>query len=161
MIVQENIDVLKQKGKMCIVHKEKVKLLWKYQKSIVKCNKNDHMIVDCTETILSMNKDTLHNVFQFISEIFPNEKCATQAVFLKAISYFLELFKEDIDIKKLKNAAKATKKRKILSASFLLDDSKNYVQYKGKPVKQISYALAISYQSRIKNGKLPLYKFDM
>lgn len=136
------------------------KILNKYGYT-VKCNKNDHMIVDCTETILSMDDDTLHTVFQFISEIFPNEKCATQAIFLKAISYFLELFKDDIDIKKLKNAVRATKTRKILSASFLLDDSKNYVQYKGKTVKQISYALAIAYQSRIKNGKLPLYKFDM
>ncbi len=64
-------------------------------------------------------------------------------------------------MKKFKNATKATKTRKLLSASFLMGDSKNYVQYKGKPVKQIAYALAVAYQSRIKNGKLSLYKFDM
>lgn len=127
----------------------------------VKCNKNENMVVDCTETILLMDKETLHNVFNFVREIFPNEKCATQATFLKSIAYFLELFKEEIDMKKFKNATKATKTRKLLSASFLMSDSKNYVQYKGKTVKQIAYALAVAYQSRIKNGKLSLYKFDM
>ncbi len=53
----------------------------------VKCNKNENMVVDCTETILLMDKETLHNVFNFIREIFPNEKCATQATFLKSIAY--------------------------------------------------------------------------
>ncbi len=127
----------------------------------VKCNKNENMVVDCTETILSMSDQTLHKVFDFIHTIFPNEKCATQATFLKATAYFLDLFSEDIDMKKFKNAAKATKKRKLLTASSLFDDSTNYVQYKGKPVKQIAYALSIAYQSRVKNCKLALYKFDM
>ena len=127
----------------------------------VKCNKNANMIVDCTETLLSMDSNTLHKVFDFVHTIFPNEKCATQATFLKAVAYFLELFADDIDIKKFKNAVKGTKTRKLLSASFLLEDSKNYVQYKNKTVKQIAYALSVAYQSRIKNGKLPLYKFDL
>lgn len=127
----------------------------------VKCNKNENMAVDCTETLLDMDNFTLDNAFNFIHEIFPNEKCATQAVFLKAVTYFLQLFSDDIDIKKFKTAAKGTKTRKVLSASFLIDDSKNYVQYKNKAVKQIAYAISVAYQQRVKNGKLPLYKFDM
>ena len=127
----------------------------------VKCNKNENMVVDCTETLLDMDNLTLDNAFNFIHEIFPNEKCATQAVFLKAVTYFLQLFSDDIDIKKFKTAAKGTKTRKVLSASFLIDDSKNYVQYKNKAVKQIAYAISVAYQQRVKNGKLPLYKFDM
>lgn len=127
----------------------------------LKCNKNTNMTVDCTETLLNMDINTLHKVFNFIHTIFSNQKCATQATFLKSVAYFLELFSDSIDVKKFKTASKATKTRKLLTASFILEDGKNYIQYKNKPVKQTAYALAIAYQSRVKNGKLPFYKFDI
>lgn len=121
----------------------------------------NNLHVECVETLLNMDQSTLNNVFDFIHKIFPYQKCATYSLFIKAITYFLKLFSENIDMNQFKKTAKATKLRKLLTPEFILLERKNYAQYKNEPVKQTAYALAIAYQSRVKNSKLPFYKFDM
>lgn len=127
----------------------------------VRCNKNENMVVDCTETLLNLDNEMLDRIFNFISNVFPNDKTATQAMFIKSSGYFLEIFENEIDIKKFKNGVKATKTRKLISANDIVADSKRYVQYKNNTKKQIAYALAITYQNRVKKSNLSLYKFDL
>lgn len=127
----------------------------------IKCNKNGNMSVDCTETLLNIDDYSLEKIFNFIENVFPNDKTATQAMFIKSVGYFLDLFGNDIDVKKFKNGVKATKTRKLITASDIIEDGKRYVQYKNSTKKQIAYALAITYQNRVKKSNLPLYKFDM
>lgn len=127
----------------------------------VKCNKNGNITVDCTETLLNLNNEILDKIFSFIQNVFPCDKTAVQSMFIKSVGYFLELFESDIDIKKFKNAVKASKSRKLITASNIIGESKRYVQYKSNTKKQIAYAIAITYQNRVKGAALPLYKFDM
>ena len=76
----------------------------------IKCNKNDNITVDCTETLLKMDLDVLDKIFKFIHTMFPYEKCATQSNFIRAMAYFLDLFSEYIDVDKFYKAAKGLKK---------------------------------------------------
>lgn len=127
----------------------------------IKCNKNDNIVVDSTATLKNIDYTSLHKIFNFISLVFPNDKGATKAQFLKAVKYFLNLFENDIDLNKFRKAVKATKKRKLITANDIMMDSERYVQYKNNTIKQTAYALALVYIDRVKSSSLPLYKFDM
>ena len=127
----------------------------------IKCNKNQNITVDCTETLLNMTLEDLDECFSFLKEIFPYDKNAVKANFIKAVDLFLKLFSFDIDIEKFRNVSKATKTRKLLSADLIMETSKSYKQYEKKLVKQIAYSLSIEYIKRVRGSRLPLYKFDM